>query len=493
MGMPISWILPVLVQPLGWTLLHFVWQGALIALAAAVLMALNTRPAVRYAIGVSGLAAMLAAPVVTFAIVSRAPALAFFPPTRVAQGVITPPPHFLATPYLSWLVAAWLCGVMLLAARALGGVLLVNRQFRHPFDAPGEPLRKMCLDLQQYLGVARKVQYRLCPWLETPAVMGWLRPVLFLPAAALTRLSPDQFKAVVAHELAHIRRHDAWANLFQVVIETLLFYHPAVWWLSRRVRAERELCCDAVALSVCDSPRDYARALTIMEEWRAAPVFSLAANGGVLTERVMFVLGTSQADARWPLFGLAGALLLLSVLLASGNWQPRTAPQVLASLPVPVTLRAVHEASSLAVLPRPFSVRPVVRRARNKPTQAVVETVSPRPVQLTRAPVWDGLIVFLSAAPALPSQAAPEEAASATVCRSPQQLPGSRFFAPKVCLGREQWTRLAAQGYEIAPDGRQLVQADAYVRNRERRPTDCLMVNSGGSSNQPSGVLPSCF
>jgi beta-lactamase regulating signal transducer with metallopeptidase domain len=489
MGMPTSVIAPALVQPIGWTLLHFVWQGALVALAAAVLMALSTRPAVRYAIGVSGLAVMLAAPVVTFAIISRAPALAFFPPMRVAQGVITPPLHFLATPYLSWLVAAWLCGVMLLAARALGGVLLVNRQFRHPFDAPGEPLRKMCLDLQQYLGVTRKVQYRLCPWLETPAVMGWLRPVLFLPAAALTRLSPDQFRAVVAHELAHIRRHDAWANLFQVVIETLLFYHPAVWWLSRRVRAERELCCDAVALSVCDSPRDYARALTIMEEWRAAPVFSLAANGGVLTERVMFVLGTSQADARRPLFGLAGALLLLSVLLASGNWQPRTAPQVLAPLPAPVILRTDRE--SPAILPRPASVHPAVRREHNRLTQAVVETVSPRPVRLTRAPVWDGLIVFLSAAPALPSQAAPEEAA--TVCRSPQQLPGSRFFAPKVCLGRDQWTRLAAQGYEIAPDGRQLVEADAYVRNRECRPTDCLMVNSGGSSNQPSGVLPSCF
>ena len=107
----------------------------------------------------------------------------------------------------------------------------------------------MCQDVQRQLGLDRAIQYLQCEWLHTPAVIGWLRPIVFLPVSALTGLSEAQLRTVVAHELAHIRRFDAFANLFQILTETLLFYHPAIWWLNRRISADRDLCCDEIAVS----------------------------------------------------------------------------------------------------------------------------------------------------------------------------------------------------------------------------------------------------
>jgi uncharacterized protein YnzC (UPF0291/DUF896 family) len=150
-------------------------------------------------------------------------------------------------------------------------------------------------------------------------VIGWVRPIVFLPATALTGLSEDQLQAVIAHELAHIQRLDAFVNVFQVCIETLLFYHPAVWWLNKRVRCEREHCCDEVAVSVCGDAVEYARALTVMEEWRSAPTFAMAANRGPLTDRIMRVLGLKTLGAGMRGIGLIGSLLCLSAALAAGN------------------------------------------------------------------------------------------------------------------------------------------------------------------------------
>ena len=98
-----------------------------------------------------------------------------------------------------------------------------------------------------------------------PTVIGWLKPVVLLPASALAGLTPRQLEAILAHELAHIRRHDYLVNLLQTLVETLLFYHPAVWWLSRRIRVERENCCDDLAVSLCGDPVAYAAALADLE------------------------------------------------------------------------------------------------------------------------------------------------------------------------------------------------------------------------------------
>ena len=135
-------------------------------------------------------------------------------------------------------------------------------------------------------------------------VIGWLRPVVLVPAGLLAGLTPHQLEAVLAHELAHIRRHDYLVNLLQNIVETFFFYHPAVWWISRQIRTEREHCCDDLAAAVCGSTLDYARALTALAELRhTSGVFGLAATGGSLVNRIARLAGVGNPEPRlgWPL------------------------------------------------------------------------------------------------------------------------------------------------------------------------------------------------
>jgi hypothetical protein len=150
-------------------------------------------------------------------------------------------------------------------------------------------------------------------------VIGWFRPIVLLPVTALTGLSEEQLQSIIAHELAHIQRLDPFVNVFQISVETLLFYHPAVWWLNKRIRAEREHCCDDVAVSLCGNPVEYARALTLMEEWRSAPALAMAANRGPLSERIFRVLGMKSIGAGTRGIGLTGGVLCLTAALVAGN------------------------------------------------------------------------------------------------------------------------------------------------------------------------------
>ena len=134
-----------------------------------------------------------------------------------------------------------------------------------------EEVLEICEGLQRRMGLTRAIRYCESLRLDAPAVAGWIRPVVLLPVSALSGLTAAQLEAVIAHELAHIRRYDTLVNLFQVGVETLLFYHPAVWWLGSRVRAEREHCCDDAAVALCGSPVTYAHALTRMAESKSAP------------------------------------------------------------------------------------------------------------------------------------------------------------------------------------------------------------------------------
>src|SRR5262249_15029310 len=122
---------------------------------------------------------------------------------------------------------------------------------------------------------------------DSPSVTGWLRPIILLPLSAIAGLTPDQLEAVLAHELAHIRRHDYLVNLLQMAAETVLFYHPAVWWISARIRHERDLCCDDLAVRACGGALCYARALTALEKMRAGhPALALGSTDGPLFLRI---------------------------------------------------------------------------------------------------------------------------------------------------------------------------------------------------------------
>ena len=146
------------------------------------------------------------------------------------------------------------------------------------------------------LRLARAVEVLQSTLVKTPVVVGYFRPAVLLPLCVVTGLPEAQLELILAHELAHIRRHDYLVNLLQTLVETLFFYHPAVWWLSRQIRNERENCCDDVAMATVGSRADYGRALLAIEELRAtSTALSLASHGGSLLARIRRIAGCEPA------------------------------------------------------------------------------------------------------------------------------------------------------------------------------------------------------
>jgi beta-lactamase regulating signal transducer with metallopeptidase domain/uncharacterized protein YoxC len=316
---------------LGITLLHFIWQGALIGLLAAVVLnALhNARPQARYAVACLALLACLLAPLATllsllapdllaadfgsaFAMASRDEAasgdgaLSAFTPTRAQVHA-----------YLPAIVATWAAGSCLLSLRIALGLAWVRR-LRNAPQAAAQSAWQVRLDaMAAHFQLRRGVALRLVDPLESPVSAGWWRPVVLLPAVLLTRMPTDLIEALLAHELAHIRRHDYLVNLLQNAIEALLFYHPVVWWLSHRIRVEREQVADQLATELACAPRKLALALSELADLRrTAPGPALrilqAADGNQLMPRIQQLLcptRRAQPGARivFPLLGLVAA------------------------------------------------------------------------------------------------------------------------------------------------------------------------------------------
>ena len=336
-----------LIHRLGWGLLHSLWQGALIGVVfGALRFALRRRSAnLRYMIGCLGLAVLLIAPVVTVfvgsipspqaghAVSASAPASVvpiFSSSEGVGSNVGNGAGSFLqtATDFFGRLApslaAVWLAGVVLFSLRLTRSCWWV-RTIRLRDNELVEPeWIERLNDLRRRFGISRPVRLLKSALVEVPTVIGWLRPVILLPAACLTGLTPGQLEAILAHELAHVRRFDYLVNAFQCLVETLMFYHPVVWWISRCVREERENCCDDLVIRICGDRLAYARALATLEESRAGlPRLAFAASGGSLLNRIRRLLGVSNdnqpASARQlgglALLGIGLVLILMGACL----------------------------------------------------------------------------------------------------------------------------------------------------------------------------------
>ena len=327
-------ISPELLQALGWTLLHFVWQGAALAAIFAVANTICRQATTRYALAVITLVLMMAAPTITFTELTQQkdPAVRYgaqgasASAAKPVQGVSVaarpsaPAPETPAShPAVILFVEAWFLGVVLLSLRTAGGLFLIERMRRKELRPVGRELYLKCIALQLKMGFERVIRYCECDRLDAPAAFGWIRPVVLLPVRALSGLTEDQIEAVIAHELAHIRRLDCFVNLFQIAVETLLFYHPAVWWVSQRIRTEREHCCDDEAVALCGDAVNYARALTLMEEWRTAPSLMMAANRSPLSQRVVRILGLDGPTAKFRVAGMAVGVVCLAGAMLAGN------------------------------------------------------------------------------------------------------------------------------------------------------------------------------
>lgn len=404
------WLTPDITRAVALAILHFLWQGVALAALASAAMALSRNAATRYAIGVTVLALMFAAPALTFIVLqqrsvasangeltTRAGAANILTSDSLAAKVSTPasPRHNnvpASSGYLAWLVEAWLAGVALLSLRPAAGFFALQRLRRKHAAPVSELIRARCLSLQNTLGVQRLIRYCESVELKAPAVVGWFRPVVFLPLCTISGLSVDQLDAIVAHELAHIKRLDAFVNLFQIAAETLLFYHPAVWWLSSRIRAERENCCDDVAIAVCGNAAAYARALASMAESHAVPAMAMAANRSPLVARVARILGIAKSQAGIRGASLFASALCLSVSLVAGhalfgaNQTTAAAPQPPAPAAVPASLAAPQSPDAVIVIhgspaaplapPTPTSELPPLPQIAPAPAVAITEVAA---------------------------------------------------------------------------------------------------------------------
>lgn len=408
-----------LVERIGWMLLQSVWQFAAVALLLMLCQRASVHlPArIRYLASCAALLVMVAVSMVTLTAIRlpertaansmeqssptpRSPSLAngpVFPlavqgdaavvpgrpgapsavklslapaiPSKNSEAADTPPSARAAPlawgeriivvlePYLSTIVVIWLVGVGLLSARPVAGWWHVRRLRRDGTSAVSPAVESLLQHAARRLGVRRAVGVLQSTLVKVPAVVGWLQPLVLLPVSVITGLSPRELEAVLAHELAHVCRHDYLVNLLQTLVETLFFYHPAVWWVSHTIREQREECCDDLALSVCGDTSLYAAALLAVERLRdanAAPVPALSAAGGSLLSRIRRIVGRPEKTAAiWSDSPLSAAAVLAAMFVIVLSLSGRSPPLENASAPrAAEKTRAAPSVMDLALLPQ---------------------------------------------------------------------------------------------------------------------------------------------
>ncbi len=342
----------ILATDIAYALLHSLWQIGLIALAYALVLVAVRSAQVRYVLGCSALTLSLACPLgwllftgewlakkseqadVAESTPSVPRDLARFPSERpfianhsdarpsVDIGVEELPRAATNTAQslegrrqVAWLTIVWLVGVCVVGIRiplgfrsALGLMHCSFPVHNDVINLAERQCRRLSLRCSVLVAQSEKVL--------VPCVVGVFKPTVLLPTSLVTGLTTSELEAILAHELAHIRRHDFVVNLFQSAIESVLFYHPAVWWISRSVRHERENCCDDLALTVCRDRKVYASALLALG--KMTPSVTVAANGGALFKRVKRILGQSNANvsSRSALVAACGAAILVLAVAA---------------------------------------------------------------------------------------------------------------------------------------------------------------------------------
>ncbi|MCW5966277.1 MAG: GWxTD domain-containing protein [Bryobacterales bacterium] len=426
------------VDTVGWTLLHFCWQAALAALLYAGYRAFAGRSEGRgaqasYTMAVTLLVVLLLAPVVTFSGLAVDTGLQPVAPLARLAAIPDALPDSGAEPFpipLAWTSYAftlWVLGVACFALRfALG---LGHWQWIHRAAQPllDDDKLRLILRIAQRLELRTSLHFRVSARIPSPVVIGFFRYTLMLPVAFFNSLTAAQVEAILAHELAHVRRRDGLVNLMQAVAETLFFFHPAVWWLSREIRREREKACDMLAAGIVGDRTRYAEALLALEELRPADgALVLGARRGSLEERIRHLLGAEDSDS----YGSAwtGAGLLLAAFLLGGSLWAVTGAQQDAPLPpsppdAPVAPAAARGRDfqpvvAPAPLPYPKPKKPI------QPAPAPVPSAAEAPDSASAAPPAPAIAATPAAspAPAVPPVSATPRVPTVTLAPAPVAL-----------------------------------------------------------------------
>ena len=374
-------------------LLHFIWQGIAVGLLLWITLFVLRRNSAnsRYAASCIALAVLALAPVMT--------GWMAYQPESAASGIssaasIGSAPGFLRSagsvaPVITeslkgidvWILPLWVTGVLIFALRLAWAGGHASSLRRHGEEAEAAIL-SLVASLAERAGVKGSIRVLMSSIAEMPSVVGWIRPVLLLPAAVVVGLTPQQLEAVIAHELAHIRRKDYLVNILQSVVETLLFYHPAVWWVSSRIRDEREICCDDLAVAVSGDAVCYARALAHLERMRVfKPSLAMGSAKGPLFHRIQRLLAVEareQGPSRWSCaVGLLAAVFYLGFHLPWASSAPGPGMEFQSSLQVSVLPPLPVQAQSQVVAPLPL-VEPL-------PVVPPVQPLAPSPPTVAQA------------------------------------------------------------------------------------------------------------
>ena len=457
------------VQRLGWTLLHFFWQGTAIAVVYAMFRKLPVRSAQgRYVLACAALVAMAAAPPLTFLLIPNARGTGSW---TVAHAVWD-------SAESQWLLPAvvtlWMLGVLAFSIRLLGGWRFTARLRSTSHPAPAE-WQQALERIAARVSAKQPVRLLISSLVDVPTVIGWLRPAILAPVGFLTGLPAEHITALLAHELAHIRRLDYLASILQSIAEAVLFYHPAVWWISEQIRAERELCCDDLAVAATGDVLAYARALAELESRQPSRLQAvLAANGGSLVNRVRRLIEPAHAIANsLPGPGAAWAMTLLwlaGIGVAAVHSAQTPTARVVNLVPVPVTepspLAALAGKAQNTLLYDPLlSARPErhKRLSEDVEPRVVADTPEPEPApepeqnagytmqqsgnQSAGDKITSGTMPLPEAAPPAPPQASADEPPPAPVFRAATRLVQVNVIArskgaPATGLSSEDFTLL---------------------------------------------------
>ena len=318
---------------LGWTIVHSLWEGAIVALALAGALSVMRGSRARYAAACLAMLGILGGFGLTLSREMQAgPSTAVTTPLRMPpvpldgwdrlRGVSA---HLGMTDVLPWLAPIWIAGVILFHLYSLVSWLAVQRMRRRGVCCAADVWQQRLTRLRERLRLSTPVMLLESSLAGVPVVIGCLRPVILVPVGMLAGMSAGQAEAILLHELAHIRRRDYLVNLLQTVVEGFLFYHPAVWWIAGVIRAERENCCDDLVVSLSGDAHEYASALATLEETRwAANDVALAANGGNLMKRIRRLLYPLEAPRNVLSPVISAIIVTVTVGLALTAWQAKS-------------------------------------------------------------------------------------------------------------------------------------------------------------------------
>ncbi|MDR6561795.1 MULTISPECIES: M56 family metallopeptidase [unclassified Arcicella] len=304
---------------IGWTLLHSVWQLIVIAIVLKVALLISKKSATkRYWLSFAGLFSQLLATVATFLMVfeentvylSTKSNLTF---DKLTQTNLTNTSTLSSTPNLwndfqlllsnnlNLLVSAWLIGTVFLSVRLMGGYIYTEQlRWKHTKSVHGDTL-DIFNELLKKINIGKGINLLESSLATTPMTIGFLQPVILLPIGLLTGLSNKEIEAILAHELAHIKRHDYLINIVQSIVEILFFFHPVTWWISAKIREERENCCDDLAIELCGNNIHLVKALTKVEIFQQQTNVTLAMGFAgkkqTLLGRVQRILGVKKVKS----------------------------------------------------------------------------------------------------------------------------------------------------------------------------------------------------